>query len=43
MLPTTNPHPGLRAIVDHLATLPPPPDPVWRPSWAAVTPAAGRR
>lgn len=43
MLPTTNPHPGLRAIIDHLAALTPPPDPVWRPSWAAVTPAAGRR
>ncbi|GAB3084827.1 LysR family transcriptional regulator [Micromonospora schwarzwaldensis] len=42
MLPTTNPHPGLRGIVDHLAALTPPPDPVWRPSWARVTPAAGR-
>ncbi|MFI2713572.1 LysR family transcriptional regulator [Micromonospora sp. NPDC018662] len=43
MLPTTNPHPGLRAIVDHLAALTPPPGPVWRPAWAGVTQAAGRR
>lgn len=34
MLPRTNPHPGLRPIVDHLASLPPLPEPVWRPSWA---------
>ncbi|MET7270006.1 LysR family transcriptional regulator [Streptomyces flaveolus] len=34
MLPATNPHPGLRAVIDHLATLPPPPGPSWRPSWA---------
>jgi DNA-binding transcriptional LysR family regulator len=34
MLPATNPHTGLRAVVDHLATLPPPPGPSWRPSWA---------
>jgi DNA-binding transcriptional LysR family regulator len=34
MLPATNPHPGLRAIIDHLATLTPPPGPSWRPSWA---------
>ncbi|MER6846378.1 LysR family transcriptional regulator [Streptomyces flaveolus] len=34
MLPATGPHPGLGAVIDHLATLPPPPGPSWRPSWA---------
>ncbi|MYR46279.1 LysR family transcriptional regulator [Streptomyces sp. SID5910] len=34
MLPATGPHPGLRAVVDHLAGLTPPPGPSWRPSWA---------
>jgi DNA-binding transcriptional LysR family regulator len=34
MLPSTNPHPGLRAIVDHCASLTPLPEPVWLPSWA---------
>ncbi|MER7721023.1 LysR family transcriptional regulator [Streptomyces flaveolus] len=34
MLPATGPHPGLSAVIDHLATLPPPPGPSWRPSWA---------
>ncbi|MFF9452718.1 LysR family transcriptional regulator [Streptomyces flaveolus] len=34
MLPATSPHPGLRTVIDHLATLPPPPGPSWRPSWA---------
>jgi DNA-binding transcriptional LysR family regulator len=29
-----DPHPGLRAVIDHLRTLSPPPPPVWRPSWA---------
>ncbi|MFD5451807.1 LysR family transcriptional regulator [Streptomyces sp. NPDC003470] len=36
MLPATNPHPGLRAVVDHLATLPPVTGPSWRPSWATA-------
>lgn len=30
----TNPHPGLGAVVDHLARLAPLPGPVWLPSWA---------
>ncbi|MEU5656375.1 LysR family transcriptional regulator [Streptomyces sp. NPDC047737] len=34
ILPRANPHPGLRAVVDHLASLAPLPGPVWRPSWA---------
>ncbi|MGW5667185.1 LysR family transcriptional regulator [Micromonospora sp. NPDC003776] len=40
MLPRTNPHPGLRAIINHLAGLPPLPGPAWHPSWAM---APGRR
>ncbi|MET9361192.1 LysR family transcriptional regulator [Streptomyces sp. NPDC006632] len=35
LLPRTNPHPGLRGIIDHLATLPKLPEAVWLPSWAA--------
>ncbi|GAA1785527.1 LysR family transcriptional regulator [Actinomadura chokoriensis] len=34
MLPRTNPHPGLRAVINHFASLAPPPGPVWLPSWA---------
>ncbi|CCH19097.1 LysR family transcriptional regulator [Micromonospora lupini] len=34
ILPRANPHPGLRAVVDHCASLAPPPSPTWRPSWA---------
>ncbi|MET9593517.1 LysR family transcriptional regulator [Streptomyces sp. NPDC006516] len=34
LLPRVNPHPGLRAVVGHLAGLAPLPGPVWRPSWA---------
>jgi DNA-binding transcriptional LysR family regulator len=34
LLPGTNPHPGLRPVIDHLGTLPPIPGTVWRPSWA---------
>lgn len=36
MLPRTNPHPGLRAIIDHFAGLPPLSEPVWFPSWATT-------
>ncbi|SBT44887.1 DNA-binding transcriptional regulator, LysR family [Micromonospora auratinigra] len=43
LLPRTNPHPGLRAILDHLAGLPAPPEPAWRPSWATPQPGAGHR
>nr|WP_020572662.1 LysR family transcriptional regulator [Parafrankia discariae] len=35
----TNPHPGLRAVIAHLGTLPRLPEPVWFPSWAPT--AAG--
>ncbi|MET8231647.1 LysR family transcriptional regulator [Micromonospora sp. NPDC005298] len=38
VLPRANPHPGLRAVIAHLRTLPPLPATAWRPTWA-VTPA----
>lgn len=34
VLRRTAPHPGLQPIIDHLRTLAPVPEPVWRPSWA---------
>ncbi|GAB2632852.1 LysR family transcriptional regulator [Prescottella soli] len=34
ILPRTNPHPGLRGIVDHFRGLAPVPEPTWLPSWA---------
>ncbi|MEU8211528.1 LysR family transcriptional regulator [Micromonospora sp. NPDC049044] len=34
ILPRANPHPDLRAIIDHLASLTPLPAETWRPSWA---------
>lgn len=34
LLPATNPHPGLRAIIDHFEALAPLPEPVWLPSWS---------
>lgn len=40
ILPRTNPHPGLRAIIDHFTALTPLPEPVWLPSWA-TTPRRG--
>ncbi|MFJ8545447.1 LysR family transcriptional regulator [Streptomyces sp. NPDC093586] len=36
LLPRTDPHPGLRAVIDHVAALAPPPGPSWRPSWATA-------
>ncbi|MEU0687132.1 LysR family transcriptional regulator [Streptomyces uncialis] len=33
-----NPHPGLRPVIDHFATLPPLPEPAWLPSWAQPSP-----
>ncbi|MEV6369058.1 LysR family transcriptional regulator [Micromonospora musae] len=36
MLPETDPHPGLRAIIEHFASLTPIPEPAWLPSWAAA-------
>lgn len=30
----TNPHPGLRAIIGHMRSLAPAPEPAWRPFWA---------
>ncbi|SNY44680.1 LysR family transcriptional regulator [Paractinoplanes atraurantiacus] len=34
LIPATKPHPGLRAVIDHLKALAPAPEPAWRPSWA---------
>ncbi|MFE1072043.1 LysR family transcriptional regulator [Streptomyces sp. NPDC058783] len=34
LLPRENPHPGLRAVVGHFATLAPLPEDTWLPSWA---------
>ncbi|AXB42602.1 LysR family transcriptional regulator [Amycolatopsis albispora] len=33
LLPRENPHPGLRAIIDHFRSLTPPPADTWRPVW----------
>ncbi|MFG2722012.1 LysR family transcriptional regulator [Streptomyces sp. NPDC048416] len=41
ILPSTNPHPGLRGIITHLAGLPALPQTAWLPSWAV--PGAARR
>jgi DNA-binding transcriptional LysR family regulator len=35
ILPNTNPHPGLRAIITHFRNLAPLPETTWLPSWAA--------
>lgn len=40
ILPRTNPHPELRAIIAYLGTLPRLPEPVWLPPWPA-TPQRG--
>lgn len=34
MMPSVNPHPRLRPIIDHFGGLAPVAEPVWRPSWA---------
>ncbi|MFG2682125.1 LysR family transcriptional regulator [Streptomyces sp. NPDC048392] len=36
ILPRADPHPGLRAIVDHFASLAPLPEDAWLPSWATA-------
>ena len=36
ILPRENPHPGLRAVVNHFASLAPLPEDTWLPSWAAA-------
>ncbi|MFK4540742.1 DNA-binding transcriptional LysR family regulator [Streptomyces tendae] len=36
ILPRENPHPELRAVLDHFASLPPLPEDTWLPSWATV-------
>ncbi|MEU1025672.1 LysR family transcriptional regulator [Streptomyces sp. NPDC005904] len=42
--PRADPHPGLRAVLGHFAGLTPPPEPVWRPTWAMTPrPPEGRR
>ncbi|GAA0960448.1 LysR family transcriptional regulator [Virgisporangium aurantiacum] len=33
ILPATGPHPGLRAVITHLESLPRVPEPAWRPAW----------
>ncbi|WP_067566303.1 LysR family transcriptional regulator [Nocardia acidivorans] len=33
---SVNPHPRLRAVIDHFGSLTPVAEPVWRPSWAAT-------
>ncbi len=43
ILPSTDPHPGLRAIIDHLGGLAPIPEPAWRPSWGQAMSRALRR
>ncbi|MFI5836132.1 LysR family transcriptional regulator [Micromonospora sp. NPDC051300] len=40
LLLPADPHPALRPIVDHFAALPPLPEPVWRPAWPRLGPAA---
>jgi len=36
VFPSTNPHPGLRAIIHHFKSLAPLPEPAWLPSWATA-------
>jgi DNA-binding transcriptional LysR family regulator len=36
IFPRTNPHPGLRAIINHFGNLAPLPEAAWLPSWAAA-------
>lgn len=36
IFPRTDPHPALRAIIDHFGTLTPLPTTTWRPSWATT-------
>ncbi len=38
LLPRENPHPGLRAVVNHFANLAPLPEDTWLPSWATDRP-----
>ncbi|MFD8535372.1 LysR family transcriptional regulator [Streptomyces rubrogriseus] len=38
LLPRDNPHPGLRAVVNHFANLAPLPEDTWLPSWAPDRP-----
>ncbi|MFF9100753.1 LysR family transcriptional regulator [Streptomyces rubrogriseus] len=38
LLPRDNPHPGLRAVVNHFANLAPLPEDTWLPSWATDRP-----
>jgi DNA-binding transcriptional LysR family regulator len=41
ILPSANPHPGLRAIINHVGSLKPLPMKTWRPSWATRPATAG--
>jgi hypothetical protein len=38
-----NPHPGLRAVIDHFAGLAPPPATAWLPSWVRPLSSGARR
>jgi hypothetical protein len=40
IFPRTNPHPGLRAIINHCGSLTPLPETAWLPSWATTPRAA---
>ncbi|MDN5918376.1 MAG: LysR family transcriptional regulator [Pseudonocardia sp.] len=41
IFPRMNPHPGLRAIINHLGSLTPRPETAWVPSWATMHPGFG--
>ncbi|PZG19525.1 LysR family transcriptional regulator [Nonomuraea aridisoli] len=41
ILPRTNPHPRLRAIIDYFGSLAPLPEPAWLPSWATPRTSSG--
>jgi hypothetical protein len=36
IFPRTNPHRGLRAIINHFGSLTPLPETAWLPSWAST-------
>jgi DNA-binding transcriptional LysR family regulator len=42
VFPAANPHPGLRAVIDHLGRLPTVPGTAWRPSWPTAAYDASR-
>lgn len=42
IFPKTEPHPALQAVIDHFATLPRLPEPVWHPTWPTLPGPGGR-